>query len=70
MAFGENPIKQLDNNRFVYTFKNVSDKLFAYYTMAIYQNNWQLTDYRKSEYQIKAQVDICNDSDCSEYGYL
>lgn len=62
VAFGEDPYPQLHSNTFEYTWHNNSERLYTYYTLAVYQNNWQLSDYRKAEYQIKAEADVvvCN----------
>jgi hypothetical protein len=50
IAFGEDPFPQLNSNTFDYTWRNESTRLFTYYTVAIYQNNWQLSNHRKAEY--------------------
>jgi hypothetical protein len=47
----------------------MSTDLFTYYTIAMYQNNWQLTDYKKTEYRIKVDVDVCEVEGCEEYGF-
>ena len=52
LAFGENILTQINTSRFEYTFYNNSKVSWAFWTMAIYQNNWGLSDSRKSEYQI------------------
>ena len=49
-AFGENPFEQLHKHRFEYTFRDFTTKEYAYYTLAVYQQNWGLTDFRKSEF--------------------
>jgi len=43
-SFGEDPLSQVYETQFDYTFTNVSSQLYTYYTMAIYQNNWGLTE--------------------------
>ena len=67
-AFGEDPFPQLHSNTFEYEWNNKSDRLYTYYTVAIYQNNWQLSNYRKAEYQIKVEADVieCENAECSE----
>lgn len=56
-SFGQNPFDQLNQRNFEYIFEGGSTKAWSYYTMAIYENNWGLTDNRKSEYQIRVIVD-------------
>lgn len=50
IALGTNPFAQLHETHFDFSFTNVSNKEHTYYTVALFQNNWGLTDYRKSEY--------------------
>ena len=57
MSFGDDPLEQLYGTEFRYNFGNVSSKKYTYFTMAIYSNNWGLTDMYKSEYQIKVIAD-------------
>lgn len=66
MAFGEDPFGQLYSNDFEFSFSNFSSEIYTYYTVAIYSNNWGLTNQRKSEYQIKVEADICDDVNCGE----
>jgi hypothetical protein len=69
MAFGEDPFGQLYASDFEFNFYNYSSELYTYYTMAIYSNNWGLTEQRKSEYQIKVEadvVDLCDVVDCGD----
>jgi hypothetical protein len=56
-VFGANPYPQLHETHFEYEFTNVSTVPWVFYTVAIYQHNWGLTDRRKSEYQIRVAVD-------------
>ena len=66
-SFGEDPLSQVYSSEFEYTFTNFSSQLYTYYTMAIYENNWGLTEQRKSEYQIKVEadvIDLCEAIDC------
>lgn len=68
IAFGEDPFGQLYSNSFEYTFFNYSSELYTYYTMAIYSNNWGMSEHRKSEYQIKVEADVvglCDVVDCN-----
>jgi hypothetical protein len=69
MAFGEDPFSQLYGNEFEFKFYNFSRETYTYYTMAIYSNNWGLTEQKKSEYQIKVEADVvglCDVVDCEE----
>lgn len=66
MAFGEDPIPQLYNNRFVYSWTGESTEHYTYYTIALYQNNWQLTDYKKSEYQVKVDIELIDKCEAVE----
>lgn len=58
LAFGENPFYQLNSQQFEYSFIGQSSQKFVYYTMSVYQHNWGLTAYQKSEYQIRITADI------------
>ena len=58
LAFGENPFYQLNSQKFEYSFIGESSQKFVYYTMSVYQHNWGLTAYKKSEYQIRITADI------------
>lgn len=67
-SFGEDPFSQIYGSSFEYVFNNFSSELYTYYTMAIYANNWGLTEQRKSEYQIKVEADVvglCEVVDCN-----
>jgi hypothetical protein len=57
-VLGANPFEQLNKDTQQYEFIGNSTTEFVYYTIALYQQNWGLTDYKKSEYQIMVQVDI------------
>ena len=46
------------HGNFEFTFDGVSNDNWSYYTMAIYEHNWGLTEVRKSEYQIRVEADI------------
>jgi len=48
--FGEQPSKQLQKTSFEYEFTNSSSGPWVFFTLAIYQHNWGLTDLRKAEY--------------------
>jgi len=56
--FGENPNDVLHKTKFEYSFKDVSTTEYAFQTIALYQQNWGLTDIRKSEFQISISIDI------------
>ena len=58
LAFGENPFSQLQQNTFTYEFKGIAQDQWVYYSLAVYQQNWGLTDHRKSEYQIRIEADM------------
>lgn len=58
LAFGENPFYQLNSPKFEYSFIGEASQKFVYYTMSIYQHNWGLTAYKKSEYQIRITADV------------
>lgn len=58
LAFGENPFYQLNSNQFVYSFAGTASDKYVYYTMAVYQHNWGLTNFKKSAYQIRVTADI------------
>jgi len=68
VSFGENPFPQLNSNTFEYTWHNESTRVYTYYTVAVYQNNWQLSNYRKAEYQIKVEADLvdCLPEECED----
>jgi len=50
MVFGELPFQQLNSQKFMYTFSGLGTQKVVYYTMSVYQHNWGLTTYKKSEY--------------------
>ena len=56
--FGENPNSVLHQTKFEYSFKDVSTTEYAFQTIALYQQNWGLTDIRKSEFQISISIEI------------
>jgi len=62
LVFGENPFSQLQQTRFEFEIEGTSTEHWSYYTIAVYQHNWGLTDIRKSEYQIRVEVET---RDCS-----
>lgn len=41
----------------MYTFTGQAKEKYVYYTMAIYQHTWGLTNFRKSAYQVKVVTD-------------
>jgi type IV secretory pathway VirB10-like protein len=43
-------MSQLYASKFEYTFTNVSTEVYSFYTVAIYSNDWGLSDQTKSEY--------------------
>jgi hypothetical protein len=56
--FGQDPFKVIYSQKnFEFTFTGVSTQPWAYYTLAMYEHNWGLTDIRKSEYQIRVESD-------------
>jgi len=48
--FGTNPLNQLHKTSFKYEAKVETDKETNYFTMAVFQQNWGLTDILKSEF--------------------
>ena len=58
MVLGDNPYDQLHLTHFEYTFEGTSTAPWAFWTVAVYQHNWGLTDQRKSEYQISVSADV------------
>lgn len=56
LAFGENPFGHLGQSEQFYEFFGKADEDYIYYTMAVYQENWGLTDDLKSEYEIFINV--------------
>jgi len=50
MVLGGEPLKQVHESIFEYSFTNVSSQEWTFYTLAMYQNNWGMTDHRKAEY--------------------
>lgn len=66
IAFGENPYNQLDQSVQVYQFIGMATAEHHYYTMAIYQENWGLTDNLKSDYQILVSVEVADEAEISE----
>lgn len=42
--FGDQPSEQLGKTRFEYEFTNSSSGPWVFYTLAVYQHNWGLTD--------------------------
>ena len=60
-AFGENPFHQVGKAVQTYKFIGLSTAPYTYYTMAIYQENWGLTELLKSDYQILVSVTAVDD---------
>jgi hypothetical protein len=60
LSFVTQPIRDIDTGLSVYdyTFYGKSEKKYTYYTLAIYQSNWGLTNQLKSEYQLRIETDI------------
>jgi len=53
LNFGQNPFGDqgtLNKHKFEYTFSGVSTMDWSYYTLAVYEHNWGLTEVRKSEF--------------------
>ena len=50
LVFGENPYQVLSKQDFDFAFRAQSTETHSYYTMAVFEHNWGLTDDRKSEY--------------------
>jgi hypothetical protein len=55
--FGDQPVKQLSKTRFEYEFTNSSSGPWVFWTLAVYQHNWGITDMKKAEYQIRISAD-------------
>jgi hypothetical protein len=66
MAFGENPYEQLGETVQIYEFYGSTTAHYPYYTMAIYQENWGMTDELKSDYQILVSVDVVTAREAGE----
>jgi hypothetical protein len=49
-VYGQNPFENLNRQNFLFTFPGTSTYDWCYYTMAVYEHNWGLTEVRKSEY--------------------
>lgn len=70
IAFGQNPYKQLGSTVQDYSFYGGTTAEFTYYTMAVYQENWGLTDMLKSEYQLLVKVDAVTKNEATPNGVL
>lgn len=62
LELGGNPLaiitKRTDTpNTYEYLFTGVSLQLWTYYSMALYQYTWGLTDIRKSEFEVRVEAD-------------
>ena len=58
-VYGQNPMAEVQGKgNFEFTFEGTSSADWSYYTMAVYEHNWGLTEVRKSEYQIRVEADI------------
>lgn len=53
-----------------YQFYGMSAAKHHYYTMAVYQENWGLTDQLKSEYQVLVAVDAVDPSDANDLAVI
>lgn len=56
MSFGVDPFSMLSKKSFFFSFSSESSTEWAYITLAVYEQNWGLTDKRKSEYQIRVDT--------------
>lgn len=50
----------------IYEFYGSTTAHYPYYTMAIYQENWGMTDELKSDYQILVSVDVVSAREAGE----
>ena len=66
LAFGESPYEQLGKSVQVYEFYGRATAEYTYYTMAVYQENWGLTDDLKSSYQILVAVESIEQAEYAE----
>ena len=62
LELGGNPISIITTrtstpNTYEYLFTGVSLQLWTYYSMALYQYTWGLTDIRKSEFEVRVEAD-------------
>jgi len=48
--FGDDPHSQIHGTTFEYEFTNMSTAPWVFFTLAVFEHNWGLTDSRKSEY--------------------
>ena len=55
---GENPFTVLGLESFTYSFTGFAKQPWTYYTLAVFDNNWGLTDMRKSQFQIRVEVNF------------
>jgi hypothetical protein len=60
LGFLSNPIKDVDAGlkSYLFTYYGKSESKYTYYTCAIYQQNWGLTNLLKAEYQLRIETDI------------
>lgn len=60
LGFVTQPVKDVDTGASSYklTYYGKSESKYTYYTCAIYQQNWGLTNKLKSEYQLRIETDI------------
>lgn len=60
LGFQSNPIKDVDAGlkSYTFTYYGKSESKYTYYTCAIYQQNWGLTNLLKAEYQLRIETDI------------
>ena len=63
IALGQNPFTSLGKSKFEKTFFGSASQKFTYYTMAVYQYNWGLTNELKSEYQIRIKTEVADSND-------
>jgi hypothetical protein len=55
-AFGTNPAELIYKKKMTYTTETVSEADFNYFTMAIYQNSYGMTDRRKPEFKLTVKA--------------
>jgi len=50
--FGTDPIVAIQSNKASYKLETISAQKYNYYTIAVYQNTYGLTDRRKPEFKL------------------
>ena len=65
LGFVSQPVNDVDTgaSSYKYTFYGKSESKYTYYTCAIYQNNWGLTNQLKAEYQLRIETDIVSQNE-------